>query len=153
MPCPPVLLMRSWVRDTSRVFVRLMPTPVVLVIRPPAPFSTPVPSPVTVRPPQRTGGVEHDAARRAVGRNALERHIAGADGGAGDVERRAGAELMVLPVPCTVTVPPPVALKPTPDVVVMSRPLPPDVALKLIVAPVLLARLTAVLAPVVSVWV
>ena len=59
-------------------------------------------------------------------------------------------ELMVLPVPCTVTVPPPVALKPVPDVVVMSRPLPP-LALKLIVAPVLLARLTAVFAPVVSV--
>ncbi len=34
-------------------------------------------------------------------------------------------ELMVLPVPCTVTVPPPVARKPVPEVVVMSRPLPP----------------------------
>jgi hypothetical protein len=40
----------------------------------------------------------------------------------------------------TTTVPPPVALKPMPLVVVMSRPLPP--ALKLTVAPVLLVRLT-----------
>ena len=56
------------------------------------------------------------------------------------------AELIVLPVPCTFRapsrVPPPVALKPMPVVVVMSRPLP--AALKLIVAPVLLVRLTAV---------
>ena len=43
-------------------------------------------------------------------------------------------EVMVLPVPDTVIVPPPVALKPVPEVVVMSRPLPPP-GLKLIVAP------------------
>ena len=39
-------------------------------------------------------------------------------------------ELMVLPAPCTVTVPPPVALKPVPEVVVMSRPLPPPVGVE-----------------------
>ena len=51
MPKLPVLLTRSWVSETLRELVRLMPTPVVLVIKPPEPFSTPVPSPVTVSPP------------------------------------------------------------------------------------------------------
>jgi hypothetical protein len=48
----------------------------------------------------------------------------------------------------TDTVPPPVALKPAPLVVVMSRPLPPVAGVKLIVAPVLLVRLTAAFAAV-----
>ena len=47
----------------------------------------------------------------------------------------------------TVTVTPAVAWKPTPDVVVMSRPLPPA-GIEIDHAPVLLARLNAVFAPV-----
>jgi hypothetical protein len=53
-------------------------------------------------------------------------------------------ELIELPVPATLIVPPPVALKPAPVVVSMSSPPP----VKLIVAPVLVARLTAAPAPV-----
>ena len=50
---------------------------------------------------------------------------------------------MVLPVPVTLTVPPPVATKPVPLVASMSRPPP----VKLMVAPVLSVRLTAVDVP------
>ena len=54
------------------------------------------------------------------------------------------AELLIeLPVPCTVTVPPPVALKPVPLVVVMASP----PLVKLMVAPVLEVRLTPVELP------
>jgi hypothetical protein len=54
---------------------------------------------------------------------------------------------MVLFAPATLTVPPPVALKPAPLVVLMARlPLP-----KLIVAPVLLLSVTAAFAPVLTV--
>jgi len=56
-------------------------------------------------------------------------------------------EVIVLPVPAVVTVPPPVALKPVPLVVVIASP----PFGKLIVPPVLFSRLTAVFAPVVSV--
>ena len=51
--------------------------------------------------------------------------------------------VIVLPVPVTVTVPPPVATKPLPLVASMSSPPP----VKLVVAPVLLVRLTAVAVP------
>ena len=50
---------------------------------------------------------------------------------------------IVLPVPVTLTVPPPVATKPPPLVASMSSPPP----VKLMVAPVLLVRLTAVDVP------
>ena len=56
----------------------------------------------------------------------------------------AAVVVIVLPVPCTVTVPPPVALNPVPLVVLMASPPP----VKLMVVPVLLVRLTAVLTPV-----
>src|SRR4051794_26780243 len=56
--------------------------------------------------------------------------------------------VMVLAAPVTLTVPPPVALKPLALVVVMAK-LPP---VKLIVAPVLVARLTAAPAPVLMIW-
>ena len=54
--------------------------------------------------------------------------------------------VMLLPVPVTLIVPPPVAAKPVPLVVSMSRPPP----VKLIVAPVFVARFTAVPAPVLT---
>ncbi len=55
---------------------------------------------------------------------------------------------MVLLDPRTLIVPPPVALKPMPDEVIISRPL--GLLLKLMVEPVLLVKVTAVLVPVVS---
>ena len=91
-PLSPVFSSRMFRNDGLVVFVREMPWPVVLWIVPPelSPPCVVLPAPVTVRPAGRAGVVEHDAVRRAVGGDALERR-AGADVGVGDVERGAGA--------------------------------------------------------------
>ena len=86
------------------------------------------PSPVTFSPPLEPVLLSTMPLLRAVRRDALERHVAGADRRVGDVERGAGARAdgvagAAAPSPCRRRAP--VALKPVPDVVVMSRPLPP----------------------------
>ena len=96
------------------------------------------------QPAARAGVVEHDAAGR-IGRRVVPDEMLWNVRSAAPIVVLATlsavpvVEVMVLPEPCTVTVPPPVALKPVPLVVVMSRPLPPA-ALKLMVAPVLLRQ-------------
>ena len=92
-----------------------MPSPVVFWIVPPEPLLVLPASPVIVSPPLAPVLLSTMPFDGAVGRDALEGHIAAPMVVLATLSAVPVPELMVLPVPCTVTVPPPVALKPMPD--------------------------------------
>ena len=145
MPKLPVLLMPRLVSDTSRVLVRLTPTPVVLVIRPPVVLSPFTPLPVTVSPPLvpvlfSTMPFAAPLAEMLWNvRSPLPMLVLTT------LSAPPGPELMLLlcaPVgSSTVTVPPPVASKPVPPAVVISRP---------VLAALVLLKLSATFAPLTS---